>query len=89
MKNKFVYTLIVFCLGFGSPAWSAEETADSTLLGTLFNATMFQPNSSDSLTYARHKKTFSTEWAMSSPNCSASSTPPTRTISSRSIITIQ
>lgn len=58
MKNKFVYTLIVFCLGFGSPAWSAEETADSTLLGTLFNATMFQPNSSDSLTYARHKKTF-------------------------------
>ena len=50
MKNKFVYTLIVFCLGFGSPAWSAEETADSTLLGTLFNATMFQPNSSDSLT---------------------------------------
>lgn len=58
MKNKFVYTLIVFCLGFGSPAWSAEETADSTLLGTLFNATMFRPNSSDSLTYARHKKTF-------------------------------
>lgn len=58
MKNKFVYTLIVFCLGFGSPARSAEETADSTLLGTLFNATMFQPNSSDSLTYARHKKTF-------------------------------
>ncbi len=44
MKNKFIYTLIVFCLGFGSPAWSAEETADSTLLGTLFNATMFQPN---------------------------------------------
>lgn len=32
--------------------------SDSTSLKTLFNSTMFKPNATDSLTRARHKKTF-------------------------------
>lgn len=35
-----------------------SEYADSTSFGTLFNSTIFQPNTTDSLTRVRHNKTF-------------------------------
>ena len=37
---------------------SITQSSDSSSLKTLFNSTMFKPNATDSLTRARHKKTF-------------------------------
>ena len=40
------------------PADQKVAQSDSSFLSTLFNATMFKPHSKDSLTRARHEKTF-------------------------------
>ena len=52
----FLYSRIYLfpCLHFGK----AGESVDSTMLGTLFNKTMFMSNSQDSLVKERHRKTF-------------------------------
>ncbi len=69
VKLRLFY-MVVFLLSFAPVAYGAEESGDvvsceqkdgvqdSSLLKTLFNASMFKGNTTDSLTRARHKKTF-------------------------------
>ena len=58
MKIKTFITIALLCLAYDTPCRGAGEMSDSTLLGTLFNSTMFRSHSSDSIVLARHKKTF-------------------------------
>ena len=56
MKRSFCIVAIICSLA--STSARAEEPVDSTMLGTLFNKTMFMHNSKDSLVKERHRKTF-------------------------------
>ena len=58
MRNKG-YIIGFLLLSSGVPASaSSQERVDSLNINTLFNSSMFHPNSSDSLVRERHKKTF-------------------------------
>lgn len=52
--------VLLACFGATSAASEKEVRADSlgTTLGSLFNTSMFKPNSTDSVVRERHKKTF-------------------------------
>lgn len=56
MKRSFCIVAIICSLA--STSARAEDPVDSTMLGTLFNKTMFMHNSKDSLVKERHRKTF-------------------------------
>lgn len=56
MKRSFCIVVIICSLACTSAR--AGEPVDSTMLGTLFNKTMFMHNSKDSLVKERHRKTF-------------------------------
>ena len=56
MKRSFCIVAIICSLACTSAR--AGEPVDSTMLGTLFNKTMFMHNSKDSLVKERHRKTF-------------------------------
>ena len=49
---------VVPSLAFAHQMEGMASPSDSSSIKTLFNSTMFKPNSTDSLTRARHKKTF-------------------------------
>lgn len=58
MRNKgYIIGFLMLCFGVPASA-SNQERVDSLNINTLFNSSMFHPNSSDSLVRERHKKTF-------------------------------
>ena len=56
MKRILLTWGLLFCLVCATVR--AGERADSTVLGTLFNSSMFHPHSQDSLMRVRHDRTF-------------------------------
>ena len=57
LMKRFLLTCgLLFCLV--STSVRAGEKVDSTVMGTLFNSSMFRPHSEDSLVRARHNRTF-------------------------------
>ena len=55
---KWLYILVVW-LGFGANAFASEgQLVDTTTIGTLFNGAIFMHNTQDSVTRAKHNKTF-------------------------------
>ena len=48
----------MFLLSLSAASWAGEERGDTSVIKTLFNSSIFHPNSPDSLVRERHKKTF-------------------------------
>lgn len=55
---KRCFCIVGFICSLACTSARAGEPVDSTMLGTLFNKTMFMSNSQDSLVKERHRKTF-------------------------------
>ena len=55
---KRCFCIVGFICSLVCTSARAGESVDSTMLGTLFNKTMFMSNSQDSLVKERHRKTF-------------------------------
>lgn len=57
--KKSLWLFALMMTGYGAQVQASEKAPrDSSLMGTLFNSSMFKPNTTDSLERVRHTKTF-------------------------------